>query len=270
MSMKQLRSGLKDSRNLFEEEVTVKSISESLRSCSCSDDAVLVRNTMQELDFDVMGIEEKGEVYGYVHRSDLGAGPCKKYQSIFHPSELVADSTSLMDVLRILHDNPRIFVLERNRVTGIVTRGDLQKAPVRMLLFGIITLLEMHLLRILRIYYEKASWQNHLSDNRLDYAKRIFEKRKSRNEDIGLADCLQFCDKTKLVLRLSRIREEVQKQCGKSAKTLLKQAEKMRDKLAHAQDIVEGSTWMEVTDLTGDIQGLLELLEHHRSIEPHN
>ena len=260
--MKQLKSRHKDLRNLFAHSITVRHVLEKLQSCHADDDATVVRKRMEEdLDFDVMGVEEDGEVYGYVERSSLGTGPCRRYKRMFLPSDLIAESTPLIDLLPVLHNTPRIFVLDRNKVTGIVTRGDLQKAPVRMLLFGLVTLLEMHLLRLVRIHYPKDSWQSLLSEARLNLARKLFVERKARNEAVDLADCLQFCDKRKLVLRILEIRDCIKRKCGKSGKFLLESTEKLRDKLAHAQDIVTGSTWPELIDLVRDIEQLLKLFE---------
>lgn len=258
--MKQLKSSSQDLRDLFEHSITVRHIAEKLQSCQADDDAVGVRRRMEEFDFDVLGLEEKGVVSGYIEQSSLETGTCIKYLHTFHPSELISESTPLIDLLPILRDVPRVFVLDRNKVSAIVTRGDLQKAPVRMLLFGLVTLLEMHLLRLIRIYYPNDSWQEFLSDGRLEQAKKLLSERHARNEAIDLADCLQFCDKRDLILRRSDIQKSVGLESKKSGE-LLESAEKLRNKLAHAQDIVTGSSWPEIIDLAKEIEVLLERCE---------
>mgnify|MGYP005641987019 CR=1 FL=1 len=158
-------------------------------------------------------------------------------------------------------DSPRVFVLDRNRVSGIVTRGDLQKAPVRMLLFGLLTLLEMQLLRLIRIYYLQDSWQKLLKEDRLNSAKERLAERQARNEAIGLADCLQFCDKRVIILKTPEVRESIGLKSKNSGERLLKCAEDLRNKLAHAQDLVTGSSWPAVIDLAKDIEAILKKCE---------
>jgi len=51
----------------------------------------------------------------------------------------------LREVIRVLSDHEHVFVVVRRGVSGIVTRADLRKPPVRLLLFGLVSLLEMHL-----------------------------------------------------------------------------------------------------------------------------
>lgn len=259
--MKQLKSNSQDLRDLFEHSITVRHIAEDLQVCQADNDAAVVQNRMEKLDFDVLGIEENGVICGYVEQSSLETGRCGDYQCTFSPSELIAESTPLIDLLPILRDSPRVFVLDRNRISGIVTRGDLQKAPVRMLLFGLLTLLEMQLLRLIRIYYPQDSWQKLLKEDRLKSAKERLAKRQARNEAIDLADCLQFCDKRVIILKTSEIRERIGLKSKKYGECLLKSAEDLRNKLAHAQDVVTGSSWPTVIDLAKDIEAILKKCE---------
>lgn len=260
IKMKQLKSSSQDLRYLFE-NITVKHVLERLQCCNAKEDAVVIKKRMKKLDFDVMGIKDKGITYGYVKKSELINEPYKKHEHIFRLSELVAESMPLIDLLPILRDNQRVFVLERNQVNGIVTRGDLQKAPVRMFLFGLITLLEMNLLYLIRIYYPKDSWTKHLKDNRLKKAEKLQSIRKERNEAIDLADCLQFCDKRDLILKKSEILKNIGIKSKKSIKQTLESAENLRNNLAHALDIVEGLSWTKVINLTKEIELFIKRCE---------
>lgn len=256
ITMKQFKSSSQDLRDVFE-SITVKHILEILKCCKAEDEASNAKKLMKELDFDVIGIEKEGIIYGYVKQSKLKDGLCNKYEHVFHPSELVAESIPLTYLLPILYDKQRVFVLERNKINGIVTRGDLQKAPIRMLLFRLVTLLEMNLLYLIRIYYPNESWTKSIEFNRLEKAKELQFMRKDRNESIDLADCLQFCDKRDLILKKSEILKSIGIKSKKSIKhieQILKLAEKLRNNLAHAQDIVEGSSWKEVINLAKEIE----------------
>jgi hypothetical protein len=259
--MKQLKSTHQDLRKLFEHEIKIKHVAERLKCCSYDEESSKLRKEMEDLDFDVMGIEEEGEVRGHVKRLELGTGPVKNYEERFLASDLIPESAPLLTAFSALYDSPKKFVTRKNKVIGIVTRGDLQKAPVRMWLFGLITLLEMHILRIIRNHFPNDSWKTHLSNGRLRSTEGLFASRKKRNEAIDLADCLQFCDKRDLILEIPDIKESMEKQWGKSAKSLLESTEQIRDKLSHAQDIVIGSTWHEIIDLVKNIECLLEFFE---------
>ena len=235
-----------DLRRLFENSVSVQHLSEEFVAVQASSEGSTACKLMKRRGFDTLGVEEEGSVFGYIERSRLEDGPLEGQIEMFHPSELVADSTPLLDVLPILLGKPRVFVLKGNRITEIVTRADLQKAPVRMLIFGLISLLEMSFLGLIRDYYPEDSWKGVLSDGRLRKARDLFELRQQLNEEIDLIDCIQFSDKGTLILKNDKLRAHLGLDPIPDGRRELKRIERLRDKLAHAQDIVQGSSWAEI------------------------
>ena len=229
--MKQLKSTYQELRELFENEIKIKHIAEDLKCCTYEDASTIIKKQMEKSDFDVMGIKSKRKIKGYIYRSDLKTGPIKNYEKKFVNSDLIDESLPLINIFSALNEAPRKFVTRKKEVVGIVTRGDLQKVPVRMWLFGLISLLEMHLLRIIRHHFEGDKWMDHLSDNRIKKARELFASRKKRNEAIDLADCLQFCDKRDLIFKIPEIKDSMEEKLGKSSKQRLKSAESLRNKL---------------------------------------
>lgn len=248
-------------RSLFEKNITVNSISEVLDTCKVIDPAQQIKDKMVFKDFDVMGVEENGMVTGYVVRDGLGEGTCKEYYRRFCPSELVSESTPLLQTLFIFKDNERLFILEGNRITKVVTLADLQKPPVRMLLFGVVSLLEMHLYRIIRDYFAEDSWKKHLNDKRIQQAEELFLQRKARNEAIQLSDCLQLCDKRDIVLGEQRLRELLGIESKSKGKDFFKKLETLRNNLAHSQDLNTQNSWNDMFSLIEQTEKLLEKCE---------
>jgi hypothetical protein len=160
-------------------------------------------------------------------------------------------------LLPILQQTPRLFVLDCNQVTGIITCGDLQKAPARMLLFGLVTLLEMNLLRLVRLYYPQDSWQKVLKPERLQVAQRLWRESQERNEATDLLDYLQFCDKRELVLNQPELLEQLELKSKRFGERFLKSAEQLRNRLAHAQNLVSGSSWTDLISLAEAMETLL-------------
>lgn len=259
--LKHLKSKSKEIKFLFKNSILIRDIYENLKYCNANDDASTIRIEMEKQDFDVYGLEKDKRIFGYVERLSLKDGSCERYQNTLHPWELIADSTSLIDVLPLLRDNPRMFVLERNCISGIVTRGDLQKSPFRMLSFGLISLVEMNLLKIIRIYYPADSWKCFLTENRVTKADQLLTERKKRNEAVDLADCLQFCDKRTILLNNPEIIKKLGYENTDELKTLLEKIEGLRDRLAHSQDIIAGSSWTEVIELIEKLDMLLQKCE---------
>jgi len=258
--MKQLKSRSQDLRSLFENNITIEYVAEPLKSVSANSDVAQVLTWMRERDFDVVGVETAAIISGYVEISSLISvteGKCGDYQRAFHPQELIALSTPLIKLLPILQQTPRLFVLDCNQVTGIITCGDLQKAPVRMLLFGLVTLLEMNLLRLVRLYYLQDTWREVLKSDRWEAAQKLWRESQQRNEATDLLDYLQFCDKRDLILHQPELIQKLGIKSKRSGERLLKSAEHLRNRLAHAQDLVSGSSWTDLISLAQDMEKLL-------------
>jgi hypothetical protein len=250
-------SSYKNLRSLYEQNITVNSISETMDTCHLNDDAEIIKNMMEIKDYDVMGVEDNGIVIGYVVRNELKDGICKEYYRSFSPIELVSDSTPLIDTLFIFKETDRIFVLEGNRVTKVVTLADLQKPPIRMLLFGVISLVEMHLYRIINDYFSDNTWKNHLSTFRINLAEELFSLRKSRNEAIQLSDCLQICDKRDIILNEGPLRERLGIESKTKGKSFFNKLESLRNNLAHSQNLTTQNSWDELFLLIEQTEKLL-------------
>jgi hypothetical protein len=244
-------------RSLFEKNISVNSISEVLATCNVGDQALQIRDQMVSKDYDVIGVEENGMVIGYVLREDLREGRCKEYFRSFSPSDLVSDSTPLLQTLFIFKDTDRLFIIEGNRITKVVTLADLQKPPIRMLLFGVISLVEMHLYRIIRESFAEDSWKSHLSAKRIQQAEELFLQRKARNEAIELSDCLQLCDKRDIVLNEQPLRERLGIESKSKGKDFFKKLENLRNNLAHSQDLNTQNSWNEMITLIQQTEMLL-------------
>jgi predicted transcriptional regulator len=251
-----------DLRELFERAVTVRYIAGfQLVTCRAEDDTADARSQMDRYGYDMLPVITDGAILGYVERAGLNDGPCAACERRLGPADLVSDSTPILDLFPILQHRPRVFVLQGNRVTGVVSRSDLQKAPVRMLVFTLVTLLEMHLQRLVSSLYPSAEWAAHLSGTRIRLAERLHAERRERNEQIELIDCLQFCDKRDLILRVSGAVSHLGFATHRRLDRFLTEAEEVRDLLAHGQDLVAGSSWPERIQLIMELQRVLQSLE---------
>jgi hypothetical protein len=191
---------------------------------------------------------------------NLGRGLLGKFKEEINNNSYVQDWEPMLNVLESLKNHQQLFVLAMGEVFGIVMLGDLQKAPVRMWFFGVVSLLEMQLLRVIRITFPNEEWKNCLIEERLALAENILSQRKEQNIEIDLADCLQLADKIVLVLE----NEQVMKALGIESKSqgnkLLGKLERLRNDLAHSQDFVT-SRWPELVDLMKRAEKFIEKCE---------
>jgi hypothetical protein len=246
-------------RSLLGSGITAHAILEILQSCAADAPAVEMSQILRLRDFDVAGVQEnKGTpVIGFVAREDLQRGMVKDHTKPLMADCLVSESTPLPRVLAALRKEQRYFVLIGPEVRGIITRADLNKPPVRVYLFGLLSLLEMHLGFWVRHGYDETSWQTVLKVKRVEAAQKVREGRRAHG-DVPLLDCLQFCDKRDLIVAREDLRNRMSLGTVDDAVDLLRRAEALRNLLAHSQqDLVQGSSWEKTIDLVASIEAIV-------------
>lgn len=262
--MKQLKSSHQDLREFALRRITAQHIAESLTSFDSAADAQATKEILEQHSFDVAGARQDGQVVGFIRCPDLTGGQVGDHRIEFGEDDVLAASTPLVDVLKPIRGSGRVFVEVLGSVGGIITHGDLQKMPVRLWLFGLISLLEMQMLRLIREQFSNESWVDLLKPNRVEAAHRLFEMRTKRNLEIDLADCLQLCDKKDIFAATPILRELAGFDSKRRFRSTLGAIIELRDNLAHSQNILGGElkTFIE---LAMQLEALLLNLEreHH-------
>lgn len=253
------RKGTKFSalKKIFIDSVNAKSIYEPLLCCPADSRAEDAKDALKIREFDVAGVKEtqSGEVIGYVVTDELAGGKVKEYLKVINANLLISDSTPIADIFTALTIRDFAFVLYGKQIIGIITKADINKPPVRIYLFGMISLFEMHLNSWINHFYPGDSWQHKISVNRKKDAWNIYEKRKGKNQDLSLLECLQFCDKRDLLTKSENYIKEfdISKRWFDS---FVKRVEKIRNELAHSQNSIisniEWTVFIETVSLLDD------------------
>lgn len=235
-------------RRVFTDTFSARDIAEPLASFDGKTPCNEVCSFMRANDFDVIGIRSEGQIVGYAERGWLKGGPCEEWSQPFDRITVFDDSTRLLSVLLKLNQIRFGFVNMLGRVGGIVTRADLQKPPVRMWLFGLVTLIEMRFTELIEGHYSTDDWMPLVSDVRLEKARTLLDERRRRNQELRLFDCLQFSDKGQIVARNEAIRTLTIFSSRRKAEEAVKKVERLRNNLAHAQDIL-AADWDTIVEL---------------------
>jgi len=240
--------------------LTAETISERLLARPPSMLALDLRSELERRSFDVAGIQDDGSerVHRYVRIEALTADTCGDCAETVCLEEVVAKSTPLRDCLDSVVEHERVFVLGRSGIEEIITRADLEKQPVRLLLFGVVSALEMAMLDLIRQRFPDEGWEQYLTEGRLGEAQKILKGRMDRNEQIDLADCLQICDKVTVLLSAEGVLEAWGFSSKNKARTFFDRIQRLRDKLAHAHDPASGSSWNDVVALLERAESVLE------------
>jgi len=245
---------------LFLQGFSVMDVAEPLVSFDAERPSEEVRRFLVERDFDLVGVRVDGLVRGYARREELETGLCGDHRHAFVPDDLVGEGASLADTIASLGINGRCFVRVLNGVSAIVTLADLEKPPVRMYLFGMITILEMLIGREIRVRFPDGAWLAHLSEGRRAKAEELLAERHRRNQQVDLLDCLQFSDKAQVLVKDPRSRRDLGYESRKSGLQAAKELETLRNNLAHTQEII-GSSWERIVRFSANLEGMLRRLE---------
>lgn len=241
--------------------MTADALYEPLRCCRPTDAPGHVLAEMERLGFDVVGVthgDGRG-AQGYVTRADLMTSLEIAAPRPFVQPHLVSETMPIIDLVDVLGTLPRVFVLAGARVEGLVARADLHKPPVRVLLFGMISLLEMHLAYWAAHLYPADAWKAELVAARITAASALWAKRKARGDDITEFDCLQFCDKRDLVLESPQTRASLSLGSKTGGAAFLRAAERLRNDLAHSQhNLAERGSWAELATTVKQIETVLK------------
>ena len=249
-------SSIENLRRLFAEGFSARDIAEPLVSFDGSTSTAETLKLMTDQDFDVVGLRQQGLVVGYLERENFGDGSCGQQLHAFDDSTLISDSAPLADVVLGLARSSRLFVRVLGAVSGIVTMSDLQKPPVRMWLFGMITLLEMRFGRLIEQLCPADSWRQYLSESRLQKAEALLEERRRRSQSLQLADCLQISDKGQIIAKNEAIRKLTRFSSRRQVEQAVKALESLRNNLAHSQDIV-ACDWETIVMLSEGLDGVI-------------
>jgi len=224
---------------VFLQGFSAMDLAEPLVSFDAEADARAVRAFMEEKDFDVVGVREEGLVSGYARQTELVAGRCGDHRRVFSAEDdLVAAHADFTVVVASLAINRRCFLTVLDRVGGIITLRDLEKPPMRMFLFGVITLGEMLMTAIIRHRYGDGSWEDRISAPRLDRARKLQEERARRGRKVSLVDCLQYGDKGWILSYDEDVRAALGQESRRAARKAVKDMETLRNNLAHTQEII--------------------------------
>lgn len=244
-------------------KIGARAVLEPIQCCPAGAPATEMRELLGRRGFDVAGVmnDSTGPVIGFVIAKELSEGTVENHKRPMSVEYLISDSTPIADLLGVLRARERAFVLVGPELKGIVTLADLNKPPIRVYLFGLVSLLEMHLRFWIRNAYPDGSWKEHLKEKRIENANKIHAERKKLNQQIDLLDCLQVCDLSDLLLSNEKLWKRLGIESKGKGEELLRESEKFRDRLAHSQqDLVEGTTWHGLIDLVEKMEALV-----HRS-----
>ena len=243
---------------LLKESFTALDIAEPLPSLDWTTDDATIDDFMKSHGIKVVGLRLGGFVSAYAQMDEAGGIGFERHEEI--PIDMVLTSHApIGDAIIRLNEHPFCFISTIGGIEGILTKADVSKPPARMWLFGMVTIIEIYLSRLISIHFPGDSWQDHISKGRLEKARALKKERERRGESVALIDCLQVADKAGLILKDKELRKDFDVNSKREARELIKHFESLRNNLAHAQDIV-AYNWPAIHRMASRVDRILSRL----------
>ncbi|MBD2075494.1 hypothetical protein H6F86_16645 [Phormidium sp. FACHB-592] len=206
-----------------------------LITCELDDpmEEVLSRSDLQGFDYIPVRDESESVVGVLVHQDALKPNePVRAVMRQLHPSMLISADASLLSFVAEVDQTPFCLVVRGREIAGIVTLSDLQKLPVRPVLFMLITSVELLLAEWLRQNYpNEEDWLCKVEPNRRPRIEKKWQDLQKSNMAIDRISTTDFRDKRDAALNLGAFSG-----LENEAKRKLEAIGKLRNSVAHAGD----------------------------------
>lgn len=195
-------------------------------------------------EFDYVPVHRDEQVVGLLRRREvltakprLGRpGHALLVSDLMHPldeSILVAAETGLLAFIAEADRHPCRLVIKGTRIAGIITIADLQKLPVRLVLFALVTHVELLMLEVLRARFRSGEdWSEALNPDRRSRVDQKWRKLRSGNLGIDKWTATEFGDKVDVLMRTVTLDDVA---LG-TARRQLVLIEELRNSVTHAGD----------------------------------
>ena len=185
-------------------------------------------------EFDQIPVKENGRITGVLERAENGQqGKVSDHLRHLDDGILVAAEQPLDKFLALMAEPPYYrLVLDGVQVSGIVTRSDLLKLPVRLLAFTLVTSLETMMKDVITDSFPNdADWWGYLSDGRREKICTRQADFKKKRMDPPILDLTEYCDKYTILFKHFDL--------GDQFKSELVKAEDLRNAVAHGRSYAD-------------------------------
>lgn len=234
---------------------SARDLAEPLLSVDEGSSGDVAREILRANNAAVIGVRVGGTVRGWLDQEQQQPGAAVAAFRPFEPATLIADSAPLNEVVCLLKQHSILFVRAFGQISGIIPSAAIEKPPLRMWLFGLITISEQRVTRLIDQQFPADSWQTQISAGRLAKARELQTLRQARGQRPTLLDCLQFGDKGQIVARNEALRTRTRFNSRSEVERFVQALQDLRNNLAHAQDI--SGDWDVIHELAANVHRIV-------------
>lgn len=210
---------------------------EGLVTCQIDEPVATVVARPDAEAFDQLPVVDDGRIVGLLRRRAVTTEASAKLQvrDVFDPIDetmLIAADAGILGFLMGAKTSPCRLILDGTRITGLVSKSDLQKLPVRSLLFHIVTHLELAMAAWIRRHFpDDATWLGVLTESRREAVEARYCELAEARLAIDRLTATMFADKRAVILRTAAL-----PMSHNRAKQEFEAIEALRDAVAHIGD----------------------------------
>ncbi|WP_425619048.1 hypothetical protein NA78x_002778 [Anatilimnocola sp. NA78] len=234
---------------------TARDLTEPLLSVDETSPIAAAQSVISTSGAHVVGVRRHGLIAGWFSEEELATVNERRCCHPFAEATVVSENSPLSDVVCLLHAQPRLFVRAFGQISGVIPRAAIEKPPLRMWLFGLITISEQRVTGLIDEFFPSDSWQEQLSSGRLAKARELQALRRARGQRPTLLDCLQFADKGQIVARNESLRIRTRFDSRREVERFVQALQDLRNNLAHAQDIA--GNWDIINELANNVHRIV-------------
>jgi hypothetical protein len=214
-------------------------------------------DAMERFRIPVVGLQKSGLVAGWRTADEIAAGTPATCARAFDPRRVIDQSASFQEVISQLSLSPWLMVQSLQQVNGLIELSDIDRPPMRMWLFGLITVMELRINRLIEHILPDEQWARHLSSGRLEKARALKEECERHGENRRLIDCLQFADKGRIISCDENLRSLTRFQTKRQVEEFAFDLQMLRNKLSHALALT--GEWSTIVDLVNNISRIVQV-----------
>lgn len=167
----------------------------------------------------------------------VGTGECRDVEL----NDLVSSDLPLSKAIGVLARRPFALVLTGDRVTAVATRADLNRLPVRVMLFTMMTHAEMLLAEAILLEFESDGWLEQLPRLQQDKIENLQRDKIREDADTRLIDCASLAHKCEVAARTPALRKLLGCSTRRGFEAERRKFVRLRNRLMHHQGVAFSS-----------------------------
>ena len=146
--------------------------------------------------------------YGYLIKENLENNNATPERRSIDPEQKITPDLPLEDVMRKFEEHEYLFVFSGDKLEGLITYADLNKAPVRVVFYIWISRFEVTLRKILEKRYESdTDWLKKLSEKNQREIGGIYISEKAKGVETSLLDCTMLTHLKEIIEKDEELRD---------------------------------------------------------------